>query len=225
MPYPRLLRLLHWSIALMVVVQLCLILIFHQLQSLDYGAIVLSAHRQCGTLVLILVCVRVIAAFWLKAPAQTGKFPAWQSFSASAVHLGMLGLLVGQPVLGFLVAWSRGDDVVLFGLVRIPALLRLETETGQSLEGLHKWIAYSIIALVAVHLGAVAFNAVIRKIWVMDRMLGAPVPNTLINRVPFVAQLTLCTGLTLILAAGMGIYVYYDGEMKHVRRGRGESDS
>lgn len=25
--------------------------------------------------------------------------------------------------------------------------------------------------------------------------------------------------------AGMGIYVYYDGEMKHVRRGRGESDS
>ena len=206
MHYPRLLRLLHWSIALLVVLQLALILVFHRLQSVDYGQFVLSAHRQCGTLVLILVCVRLVLMFWLKPPPQTANFPRWQSFAAHAVHLGMVALLVAQPVLGFLVAWSRGDDVVLFGLIKIPALVRLEMETGQTLEGIHKWIAYTLISLVSVHLGAIGFNAVVRKIWVVDRMLRPPVPNTLSNRVPFVAQLAFCTGLTLLMSAGMGIY-------------------
>src|SRR5579871_6468705 len=206
MHYPRLLRFLHWSIALLVVVQLCLIVIFHQLQSLDYGALALSAHRQCGTLVLILVFTRLVLAFWHKSPPQTAEFPRWQKFAAHAVHLGMLGLLIAQPALGFLVAWARGDDVMLLGLLKIPTLVRLPTETGEYLEGVHKWIAYSIIALVMVHLGAIAFNAVFRKVWVVDRMLRPPAANTLINRVPFVAQLSLCTGLTLLLSAGMGIY-------------------
>src|SRR5512143_3470673 len=148
MHYPRLLRLLHWTIALLVVAQLGLILIFHRLQSVDYGQIVLSAHRQCGTLVLIFVLLRIAVAFRLKSPAHTAKFPAWQIFVAHAVHLGMVALLVVQPMLGFLVAWSRGDDVVLFGLITVPALVRLDSATGQNLEGLHKWIAYSLIALV-----------------------------------------------------------------------------
>lgn len=206
MHYPRILRLLHWSIAWLVLVQLGLILVFHHLQSVDYGKLVLSAHRQTGTLVLVLVCLRLALMFRIGAPPQGGNFPRWQSLAAHTVHLAMVALLVAQPVLGFLVAWARGDDVVLFGLTKVPTLLRLDNQTGQSLENLHKWIAYAIISLVSVHLGAIAFNAVIRKVWVVDRMLRPPVPNTLVNRVPFSVQLAFCAGLTLLISAGMGIY-------------------
>jgi methyl-accepting chemotaxis protein/cytochrome b561 len=206
MHYPRVLRLLHWSIALLVVMQLGLILVFHHLQSVDYGKLVLNAHRQTGTLVLFLICLRLALIFRVKAPPQTGHFPRWQTFAAHAVHLSMVALLVAQPVLGFLVAWARGDDVVLLGLLKIPALVRLDTDTGQYLEGVHKWIAYALITMVSVHLGAIGFNALVRKVWVVDRMLRPPVPNTLVNRVPFAVQLAFCAGLTLLMSAGMGIY-------------------
>ena len=205
MSYPRALRFLHWSIALLVLVQIGLIAVYHQLQSLDYAKLVLSAHRQCGTLVLILVAARILLIPATNVPPLTG-FPTWQSLAARLVHIALVLLLVAQPVLGFLVAWARGDDVVLLGAIPIPTLVHLSNEQGQYLESVHKWTAYTIIGFVAVHLVAIAFNALVRRVSVTERMLRPKRSDMLVNRVPFAVQLTVCCGATLLLAVASGLY-------------------
>jgi cytochrome b561 len=116
--YPLMLRLLHWSLALLFGMQFALILVLNQLESLEFGQLVLGLHRQCGTLVLLLILARMIVAARLRAPRLDA--PRWQAVAARSVHLAMFGALAVQPLIGLLVAWGRGDEVVLFGLIRLP---------------------------------------------------------------------------------------------------------
>ena len=161
--YPRVLQLVHMSLALLMCAQFILILVLHQLQSVDFGKFVLSAHRQCGALVLCLALSRLALGFWHRPPKSPENSPTWQSLSARAVHLAMILLLVAQPALGFVSTWSRGDTVVMFGFLKLPALVQLTSEQGQSIAWLHSVVAIALVSLVGVHLGAIVFNRVVRK--------------------------------------------------------------
>ena len=204
--YPRALQVLHWSIALLVGVQIALILVLRQLQSLDFGRLVLAAHRQCGALVLILIAARLILALRLRVPKSDARLPPWQSLAAHGAHLVMTLALLVQPVLGFLVAWSRGDDVALAGVLKIPALVRLSNAEGMKLEAAHRWTATALLALVAVHVLAVAFNRLARKVSVIERMLPERADNRLTNRIPMAAQLAFCCGAILAMSTAAGLY-------------------
>ena len=218
--YPRALQALHWAMALLVCVQFALILVLRQLQSLELGQLVLSAHRQCGAVVLLLMLVRVGLSLSHRAPKAIAA-PAWQLLAAKAVHLATFALLLAQPVLGFLVAWARGDNVVFAGLVPMPTIVRLPTETGEMLSHWHRNLAYGLMAFVLIHLGAVVFNRIIRKVSVVERMLPAPPTDKVSQRVPLVAQLGLCCGgiLAMTLAAGLyaaGQYSAFDLSLIHI---------
>jgi methyl-accepting chemotaxis protein len=203
--YPRALQALHWAMALLVCVQFTLILVLRQLQSLELGQMVLSAHRQCGAIVLLLMLVRVGLSLTHRAPKAI-QAPAWQVIAAKVVHLATFVLLLAQPVLGFLVAWARGDDVIFAGVVHMPALVRLPTEQGEALSHWHRDLAYGLMAFVLVHLAAVVFNRLVRKVSVVERMLPAPSADKVSQRVPLVVQLGLCCGGILALTLTAGLY-------------------
>ena len=202
--YPRVLRILHWSLALLFATQFVLILVLRQLESLELGQVVLDLHRQCGTLVLLLVAIRMALAFRLKPPRL--DVPRWQRLAARTVHLAMYAALAAQPVLGIFVAWARGDDIQLVGALKIPPLLQLTTEQGIALESWHRWLAYGLLLLLAVHLGAVVFNRLVRKAPVGGAMLPPVVAGRLVNRIPLLVQLCCCFGLILTVTLGAGFY-------------------
>ena len=202
--YPRALRVLHWSLVLLFVAQFALILVLRRLQSLEFGRFILTLHGQCGSLLLLLVLVRLVLAVRLRPPRH--DVPHWQRIAARAGHLSMFVALAAQPILGLLVTWARGDGVVPFGLVEVPAPWQLTTEQGVVLEAWHRWLAFGLLALVAIHIGAIFFNRLVRKTWVTERMLSGGSGGRLVNRIPLAVQLCGCFGLMLGLTLASGAY-------------------
>lgn len=185
--------------------QFALILVLRSLQSLSFGQTVLNLHQQCGLMTLVLVLLRLVLGFFVSVPKNDGQLPAWQSGAAKAVHWGLLAALGAQPALGLLTAWARGNAVSFLYVVPLPSPITLTNEQGVVLESYHAWLAYGMLVLLAVHIGAVLFNRLVRGISVVERML-APLPEArLVNRIPVTAQLTICACgiLALTLAAGM----------------------
>jgi signal transduction histidine kinase/CheY-like chemotaxis protein/cytochrome b561 len=204
--YPRALRLLHWSLVLTICVQIALILVFRQLLSVKYANLVLSLHRSCGTVVWLLIVLRLAAGVRIRPPKARTGWPRWQRVAAWGVHAGLMAVLLAQPLLGVMSAWSRGDEVLALGLVKVPQLMTLTDAQAITLKLLHRWTAYAILGLVGVHIGAVLFNRWVRKVSVMERMLAAPPANRLSNRVPLTIQLAVSCGLILLLSVGAGLY-------------------
>jgi methyl-accepting chemotaxis protein len=204
--YPRPLQGLHWTIAILVTCQLSVAVVLTQLRSLEYAQLVLSLHRQLGIVILLLVLARFVIGRRHRPPAERVKgLPAWQVTAAALVHRGFYALLIAQPVVGILLAWARGDSVGLLGIVHVAAPFDISDATRERLMTAHIATAFALFALCAVHVGAVIFNRVVRKVVVIERMLPAMPADQLINRMPIPRQLTLAFGIVIGIALVMGI--------------------
>ena len=83
-----------------------------------------QAHFWVGITLLALMLPRLLLAFSRPAPAVLPALPAWQEMPAKAVHLLLYAMLVAQPVLGLLTAWTDGKQILLpFTGVVLPALM------------------------------------------------------------------------------------------------------
>ena len=206
MTYPRPLRLVHWSIAILVICQLALAVILTQLRSLAYGQYIISVHRQLGLVILGLVAARLLMSLRYKVPGHTaGQFPGWQQRIAAAVHWVIAGLLVAQPVVGIFAAWARGDSVGLLGLLNVAPPWDMSDVLRERLMTVHVAIAVGLAGLVVVHVGAVFFNLIVRRVSVIDRMLPPHSVGRLINRAPVGGQLTAAFAVVLGAALVVGI--------------------
>jgi cytochrome b561 len=201
--YPRAVQILHWLIAPLVAAQFALILVVHQLQSLELGQKVLMFHQQCGSVLLLLIVIRLVLAVRLRIPPS--DFPRWQALTARFVHFAMIAVLGAQPILGLLISWSRGSSILFMGIVPIPAVVQLSTEQGIALEPWHRWLAYGLLILLAVHLGAVAFNRIVRKTSVTERILPA---RAIAEQTGALAFLRLCLGLCFMVSVVVGVSGY-----------------
>ncbi|MDP9007272.1 MAG: response regulator [Pseudomonadota bacterium] len=204
--YARPLQVLHWTIAGLVGLQFALILVFRQLQSVPYADTVLSLHRQCGALVALAVVVRLGLGLFIRAPGPNRGSPAWQTLAARATHGLLIVILLVQSVVGMLLARARGNDVVLAGVLSFLQLIEVDGERNHALKQIHSVMAYTLLAGIAVHVGAVCFNKIVRRTSVLERMLPEPPAHSLTNRVPLAVQLALCCGITLVLCMAAGLY-------------------
>ncbi|MFA5988774.1 MAG: methyl-accepting chemotaxis protein [Sphingomonas sp.] len=207
--FPAILRLTHWSLAVLVAVQFALILVLHNLQSLQLGKLVLDWHQQCGLLVLTVIVLRIALAVRYHPPRNKGQLPPWQSVAAGFVHFALIIALASQPVLGLLTAWARGEELTFLHLFPLPALVTLTNEQGVTLESYHRWLAYSMLAMLAMHIGAVMFNRMVRGVSVIERMLAEPAHGRMTNRVPLFVQLVFCCGAIVSLTIAAGAYGAY----------------
>ncbi|MCE3288444.1 MAG: chemotaxis protein [Caulobacter sp.] len=204
--HPRVFQALHWGLALLVGLQFALIVVLRQLESLEFGRLVLALHRQCGVLILGLILTRLVLGLFIRTPRTPYASPFWQSAAAHLVHWGLMAALAAQPILGMLSAWARGDAITLLGLVKLPVLVQLSEPQGVMIGGWHATLASAMVALLAVHLGAVAFNHLFRKAPVLERMLPPPPADRLVNRIPLTVQLAACCGMILVMTLSAGAY-------------------
>src|SRR5581483_4573567 len=214
MTYPRPLRVVHWSVATLVTCQLALAVVLTQLRSLSYGQLVLSLHRQLGLIILLLVLARLGLAWRHRAPAYSSSaLPTWQIRAATLVHGAFYVLLVVQPIIGMLLAWARGDTVGLFGAIAISSPAEFSDAVRERLMTIHATTAVLLFSLCLLHVGAVVFNRLVRRVSVIDRMLPPLSSDKLVNRVSVGAQLSLAFALvigTAVIVALNAIATYRD---------------
>jgi PAS domain S-box-containing protein len=204
--YPSPLRFVHWAIAFLVAGQLTLALALQRLLSLEYGQLVLALHRQMGIAILLLVLVRLGLALRYRAPPSSSALPAWQVLAMTGMHRVLYFLLLLQPALGMCISWARGDAVTVFGLITLPAPFDISDMARDRIMLAHTVIATMLTALIVLHLGAITFNRLVRRVSVMDRMLPSAPAHYFINRIPISVQLLLGFGLVVCVALGTGIH-------------------
>jgi cytochrome b561 len=168
--YTPLARVLHWLTALAVIGLVCLGL---WMVGLPLGLTKLYAfawHKWIGLTVLVLTLVRLGWRARHPPPALPATVTPWERALAPRAHLLLLALLLVLPVSGWLMSSAGGVKVIWFGALPMPDLVPRDPRLFVVLRTLHHWLAFTLIGVLALHVGAVVRHDVLRRDGVFRRM-------------------------------------------------------
>lgn len=177
--------LLHWLIAGLILANLALGWRMSALTGLRQFEII-QLHKSIGVTVLVLSVARLAWRLAHPPPPYPPGLARWERWSATAVHRGFYLLMLGLPLTGWIMvsASPLALPTLLYKMLpwpHLPILSGLPLATKRAVEsaaeGTHVALAWTMAALVALHLGAVAKH-VLRRDAVLFRMapLGAREP-------------------------------------------------
>jgi cytochrome b561 len=149
--YSRVAILLHWLIAALILVNLCLGF-FHEDMSKPVRASMMFYHKSIGLTVLALTVLRLAWRFMHRPPPYDTALKPWEVALARATHWTFYLLLFAMPLTGWLLVSTGGKATSLFGLFNVPALPVSRADGPHDMfENLHTIFGYAMLVLVALH--------------------------------------------------------------------------
>ncbi|MCY7388365.1 MAG: cytochrome b [Burkholderiales bacterium] len=164
---------LHWLIGLMILVSLGVGLYKVDLKLSPAKLQLYSWHKWAGVTIFALVLVRCLWRITHTPPPLPSDMPQWQRFIAETTHYILYGLMITIPLTGWLMSSAKGFQTVYFGVLPIPDLLGKNKELGETLNLVHKYLNYTMIAIISAHVGAALKHHFIDKDDILRRMLPA----------------------------------------------------
>jgi cytochrome b561 len=176
---------LHWLIALFIIVNICLGLYFSGLPRSDPNLFVLAQiHKSIGLTVLVLSLLRVLWRLINPVPPLPATMNPALKFLARATQFLLYVLIVAIPLTGWImVSASRtGIGTPFFFLFDWPNLpffngldMHARRDAHELWESIHSTLAWSAIVLVPIHVAGALYHQFIRRDAVMKQMLpGSP---------------------------------------------------
>ncbi|MEO8935357.1 MAG: cytochrome b [Burkholderiaceae bacterium] len=159
--YTRTAIVLHWAIAVLIVVNVVIGLSADSLPD-SWVRPVIDTHKSIGITVLGLALMRLLWRLTHRPPALPRRYPRWERFGAHAAHALLYLLILSLPLSGWMhdSAWKDAatHPMSLFGLVpwpRIGWIMAVEPVMKERLHdlfgNLHVWLGYALYALFALH--------------------------------------------------------------------------
>lgn len=170
-------RLLHWLIAVLVLLALIFggtigYLGFNGLRD-TFGPtgtdFIYTTHKTLGILILGFMVLRLITRLAFGKPAYAQPLPLPQRLASQVVHTLFYPLLLLMPVLGWLATASGGFPVHLFHL-ELPGLIGRNKELSETLFFWHQMVGYTLVTLIALHIAGAIYHWRVRRDGVMERM-------------------------------------------------------
>lgn len=161
-------RLLHWTVAVLVLLTwpLGLMIGFAKKEVvMDFYML----HEGFGFVVLWLMLIRT--GNKLISPTPHAEGPAVERAAAASVHGLLYALLIVMPISGFLATNAHGFPLHWFNLIEIWSPIGKSPEFAWTLSTIHAWSAWILLGLLAIHIGAVLLHHVIRRDETLYRML------------------------------------------------------
>jgi len=162
------LRIAHWIVVALVFVTwpLGLMIGFVKDQvKLDFYMV----HESIGFLVLWFMLLRL--GIRLSGGAVEVDAPRAEKLAASTVHGLLYAFLIIMPVSGFLATNAHGFPLQWFWLIPIWSPIGKSPEIAPILSSIHFWSAWTLLALVALHIAAALFHHIIRRDATLYRIL------------------------------------------------------
>lgn len=169
--YPAPMRALHWTRAALI---LGLIAAGWAMTHLEAYSLY-PLHKEFGVLAFIIASVAILVRTRSRRPAHPAGLKPWEDALSTVVHRAMLVLTVVVPLMGYSMSssYSQSDGVPFFGL-ELPELLAKNDAAFAWFSALHKWLAYTLLALVVLHVAGVVKHRLFdegRDADVLPRML------------------------------------------------------
>lgn len=134
-------------------------------------------HKWAGISILTLSALRLVWRLTHRPPALpqavVAQMPQWQQWAHHATHYGLYALFFVVPLLGWAYSSAAGFPIVVFGVIPLPDLLAANKELAETLKPVHGWAAWSLCALVALHVAAALKHHFINRDGLLQRMAYA----------------------------------------------------
>lgn len=168
-------RFLHWVMALLILAMIGLGAYMADLAREDpLRGQLYTLHMEVGVTILALAVIRILWILVSRPPVMPAALKRWEVVLAKST-VGLLYLLMlATPIAGYLMTNTAGKPINYFGLFDLPVLMAKNHDLHETLEGVHEFLAFSILALVSLHvLGALKhrFIDMDPKADVLKRML------------------------------------------------------
>lgn len=166
MRYPAPMRVLHWTRAALLIGLIALGWAMTTLPegTLDRYGSLYPLHKEFGVLAFIVATVAILVRTRSRKPDHPAGLKPWEDRLSTIVHHAMLALTVIVPLMGYSMSstFTQSDGVPFFGL-RVPELLPKDDRAFAWFALLHEWLAYTLLALVVLHVAGVIKHRVFDK--------------------------------------------------------------
>jgi len=148
-------RLLHWSIAALVLLAapMGVYMVALPFQQLLLKFLLYQAHKSIGIAALMLALSQLVLHWRRGRPAWTESLSSWQRRAAAAVHAMLFALLIATPVLGYLTAATAPVRIptLFLGVIPIPHIVATNSVWFAVLRRVHLGLAMLLVLLAAGH--------------------------------------------------------------------------
>jgi cytochrome b561 len=161
---------LHWLTALLVLFQFVTAFTWDWF-SRDTRESMQGLHVSFGILLALVIIARVT---WRLVPGHqvSSLEVGWVKLASKSVHYLLYVMLLAQATLGFLVGWSAGHPIHLFGLGIPGPFGALDKPLRHEIREIHQWVGYTIVIVAFGH----ALAALYHHYALHDRVLGRMFP-------------------------------------------------
>ena len=144
---------LHWLLAVMIIGSFTVGLYMADLPFSPQRVKLFNWHKWAGVTILALSAARLLWRLTHKPPPDL-PMPAWQQRSAHAAHLALYALFFAVPLVGWAYSSAAGFPVVVFGVLPLPDFVPVDRELAELIKPWHGWLAFTLGAVVVVHVAA-----------------------------------------------------------------------
>ena len=167
--YPALVRWVHWSSVLLVLLAYVTSEAAEELQSGGAG----QWHVLAGLLLLVLFVPRLAGYVQRRRGVALPELEGGSAarIAAATVHMALLLFVLVEPLIGNMALWAEGKAMPIpFTRWAVPPLLAMGGG-GELLEELHETVGTIFYAIIGVHVLASFWHHFVRRDAVLRRML------------------------------------------------------
>lgn len=127
-------------------------------------------HFMLGLTVFALVWVRLVARLVGGTPPIQPAPPAWQQWTARAVHGLLYLLMIGMPLGGWTLLSAAGKPIPFYGL-ELPPLVAPDKALAEIIKEIHETVGTVGYVLIGVHTVAALFHHYLQRDDTLLRMM------------------------------------------------------
>lgn len=154
MKYPLAMRILHWTMAMIILGMIwagwtMVLLDDHVPAKFD---VFYPWHKSFGMLILLLALIRFTTRLRSTIPTLPTGFSRREACFAKAAHIALYTLMILVPCMGYAmsISYTQSDGVSFFG-ISLPELLPKNDARFEVFRAMHRYLAYTLLGLVALH--------------------------------------------------------------------------
>lgn len=132
---------------------------------------VYALHKSFGICVLALTFLRILWHVISKRPRSVETLAPLEKVTSKALHTVFYGFLIALPLSGLLMSSAKSFPVSFFGLFTMPNLISPDEIAASFFHDFHVYMAYVLIAAVALHIAGALKHFFIDHDRVLPRML------------------------------------------------------
>jgi len=152
--YPLRMRIFHWGMAAIILGLICAgwLMVSPDEVTMSPYDFFYPWHKSFGMLILFAALARLVMRLRTRTPELPAGLASWEKAGAKVGHALLYTLMIVVPLMGYSMSssFTQSDGVYFFG-VNLPELLPKNDARFEVFRMLHRYLAYTLLGLVAVH--------------------------------------------------------------------------